>query len=134
MAQNRMAPIPSVIIIYTTNQSAPITIILPSADSMKQDFEKQRSEFVNLKLTCMSAKSVTMKREGDKVSLIVHSATAYGSVVVDGKYGSSQILRKITTEQFTEYLDKLSLVQVNGEILSADKFAQKFKTIPEIKN
>jgi hypothetical protein len=134
MAQSRMTPIPSVIIIYTTNQSASITVILPQADSMKQDFDKQRSEFVNLKLTCMSAKSVTTKLEGEKVSLVVHSATVYGPAVVDGKYGSSQTLRKMTIEQITWDLDKLSAVQVNGEILNTDGFAQKFKTIPETKN
>jgi len=134
MAQSRMAPIPSAIIICTTNQSAPITLILPKADSMKQDFEKQRSEFVNLKLTCMSAKSVTTKREGGCVLLIVHSATVYMPSVANGNYGSDQKLQRMTTEKLSLNLDNDSFVQVNGEILSADRFVQKFKTIPETKN
>jgi hypothetical protein len=134
MAQSRMAPIPSVIIIYTTNQSAPITLILPKADSMKQDFEQQRSEFVNLKLTCMSANSVMTKREGGYVLLIVHSATGYMPSVANGNYGSDQKLQRMTTEKLSLNLDNDSFVQVNAEILSADRFVQKFKTIPETKN
>ncbi|HXI71029.1 MAG TPA: hypothetical protein VNN22_11805 [Verrucomicrobiae bacterium] len=130
MAQNKMAPIPSVIIIYSTNQPGAITLILPEADSKRQDFEKQRSEYINLKLTCVSAKSVTTKREGEKVSLVVRSATVYGHAVMDGKYGDDQILQKMTTDELTWNLDKLSLVQVNGEIFNADSFAQKFKAIP----
>ena len=101
---------------------------------MKQDFEKQRSEFVNLKLTCMSAKSVTMKREGGYVVLIVHNATVYTPSVADGNYGSDQKLQRMTTEKLSLNLDNASFVQVNDEILSADMFVQKFKAIPESKN
>ena len=131
IAQAKMAPLPSFIIICTTNQSAPVTIILTSAGPWREDYVKQESVITNLHLTCMSAKSVTTKTEKETVLLVIHDATSYGPSVVDGKYGRDQRLQTIMTRELSVSLLKDQLVQVNNEILSADRFAQEFKIIPE---
>ena len=133
-AQNKMAPLPRVIIICATNQSAPVTIIYTSADSWREDYVKQQSVITNLNLTCMSAKSITTKKEKETISLILHDVTSYGHIVVGGKYGEDQRLQTMTAKEWSVSLLKTQLVQVNNEILSAERFAQKFGTIPENKN
>ncbi len=133
LAQGRMAPIPSVIIICATNQSAPVTFIRTSADSWSVDYVKQQSTATNLKLTCMSGKSVTAKREQDAVLLVLHGATVYGPAVAEGTYGSDQKLQKATIGELSVRLSQRDLIQVNDEILKADRFVQKFKAIPETK-
>jgi hypothetical protein len=60
--------------------------------------------------------------------------TWYGHTVVAGKYGEDQRLQTMMPKESSVNLLKSQLVQVNNEILSADRFAQKFGTIPETKN
>ena len=133
-AQNKMAPLPLVIIICATNQSAPVTIINISADSWREDYVKQQSVITNLNLTCMSAKSVTSKIEKEIISLIFHDVTSYGHTVVAGKYGEDQRLQTVMAKEWPVILLKTQLVQVNNEIVfDAERFAQKFGTIPENK-
>jgi hypothetical protein len=134
VAQTKMAPIPSVIIIFTTNQSATVTVIHTSADSWRVDYVKQKSAITNLNLTCMSVKSLTTKSERETVSLVLHGATVYGPAISAGNYGSDQKLQKMIIGELSLNLGKDDLVQVNDEILNADRFSRKFKTIPETKN
>ncbi len=134
IAQGKMAPRLSFIIICTTNQSAPVTIIQTAADSWKEDDIKQQSVITNLYLTCMSAKSVTTKSEKETVSLVLHDVTLYGPAIIEGKYGEDQRLQTMMVKDLSVSLLKTELVQINNEIFSAERFAQKFKDIPEINN
>ena len=134
LAQTKMAPIPSVIIICPTNQSAPVTLIHLSADSRRVDYVKQQSAIANLKLTCMSVESVTIKKERETVLLVLRSATVYGPTVAAGNYGSDQKLQRMIVGELSLSLSKDDSVQVNGEILNADRLSRKFKTIPETKH
>ena len=131
IAQQKRAPLPSIVIISGTNQFAPITIIRTSAASFKEDYVNQQSVITNLDLTSMSAKSVTSTRGKDGVTLVLHDVTIYGPTVVDGKYGEDQKLQTMMVTELSVGLLKSQMVQVNGVILSADRFAQRFKTIPE---
>ncbi len=133
IAQGKRAPLPSLIIIYGTNQSAPITIVHTSEDSLREDFVKQQSVVTNLNLTCMSAKSLTSTKGKDVVLVVLHDATSYGPSVVSGKYGAEQKLQTMRVEELTVGIGNTQLVQVNGLILTADRFAQRFKFIPEKK-
>ena len=63
----------------------------------------------------------------------VPPTTAYGPSVAAGKYGEEQKLQTVFVEKLTLGLLKSQIVQVNGEILNADRFAQKFKAIPDVK-
>jgi len=83
----------------------------------------------NLKLTCMSAKSVTAKIEQKNVLLLLHGVTVYLPTVVEGKDGGEQKLQSLTVGEFSLSLRNDEIVQVNDEVLRADKIIQKIKGI-----
>jgi hypothetical protein len=131
IAQHKWAPLPAVIIICGTNLSAPVTIIHTSPGSWREDYVKQQSVITNLDLTCMSARSVTSTRQKDGVTLVLRGVTVYGPTIVTGGNGQDQWLQTMTVGELAISLLKTQKIQVNGEILSADRFAQRFKAIPE---
>jgi hypothetical protein len=130
IAQSRIAPLPSFIIIYGSNQPGSVVITHISAASWKEDFVKQQSVITNLSLTCISAKSLAATRTKEGILLVLHDATRYGPGVVDGKYGGDQKLQTIAASELSISLRKTQLLQVNDEIINADELALKFKTIP----
>jgi hypothetical protein len=120
---------PQLIIIYTTNQFAPITVIHPSLDSW--GYARPQSVITNLDLTCMTTKSVTTKIDGQSVSVVLHDTMVYGPSVRPAKYrGDQKVQRMFVTELSIGLLEDAKM-QVNDEILTAERFSQKFKSIPE---
>ena len=132
-AQGKMAPIPSVIIIYGTNASARVTVLHTSSQGFKEDYDKQRSVVTNLALTCMSVNSVAIKGEQKDVRLVLHGVVVYGPQVVAGSYGKDQKLQEMRCGVTAIDLLPEEEVQVNGEILSAHSLAGKYQTIPDAK-
>ena len=54
-----------------------------------------------------------------------------GLTFVNGSYIEDQKSQKMMVEELSINLEKTELIQVNNEILSAYRFAQKFKKIPD---
>jgi diacylglycerol kinase family enzyme len=131
IAQTNMAPLPNVIIIYSTNQFAPVTVIQTDELSLHENYKTQQSVISNLQVTCMSAKSITITPEGEKVLVVLHGVTMYLPKVAYGGYGKDQKLQTAVAEELTLTLIQGMRIQVNGEILPTISFSNKFKAIPE---
>src|SRR5437868_6092606 len=131
-AQTQMAPLQACIIIYSTNASAPITVITTSPHWFRDDYVKQESVVTNLNLTCLSASSAITRIDQDSVSLILHEVTVYGPNVIGGKYGGDLKLQRLMVREMTINLEKARPIQVNDQIYSTKSFGTKFTTIPPI--
>ena len=132
LAQNRMAPLPLLIILYGTGtNSSPVTVIVTHAQGRTENYSKQQSVVTNLSLTCMSVDSVEIKKERLVVSLAVKNVVTYGPGVTDGKYGRDQKLQKAVFQEMSLDVPLSETVQVNGEIFPAARLAEKFGKIPD---
>ncbi|NBR87300.1 MAG: hypothetical protein EB141_14270 [Verrucomicrobia bacterium] len=131
IAQANNAPLPKILIICDTNQVGPLTVIQTTADSFKVDLVKQQSVITNLTLICMTANRLSTKEEQHSVTLVLHGVTAYKPTDSPARYSRDQSLQTVMFEELSISLLKTELIQFNGEILSADSFLRKVRSIPK---
>ena len=119
IAQNKVAPLPSLVLIMGAHTVAPITVV-------------QTSRGTNFTLTCMTAKSAEISNQQDHVIVSLRDVLAYMPQIIGGNHETGQNLQTVTVGELSFSVNRRELIQINGQIFSAGSIPSTLRRLPNI--